>query len=134
MIRSLMDYQKLEKVEVGGLMGRWYSPMIEGVYYQFSKYMERMISISYDPLNILNDMSNNLFLEDYRFYLSMSEDIDNRLASISKACFENSNDLMSIHKVMIYLFNINIVFILSMKQKLIFQLIICIIFWTLILK
>lgn len=106
MVSSLIDYQKLEKVEVGGLMGRWYSPMVEGVYHQFSKYMERMISISYDPLNIFNEMSNNLFLEDYNYYLNMSEDIDNRLASISKACFENSSDLMSIHKVMFNLINI----------------------------
>lgn len=123
MVSSLIDYQKLEKVEVGGLMGRWYSPMVEGVYYQFSKYMERMISISYDPLNILNEMSNNLFLEDYYFYLSMSEDIDNRLAFISKACFENSNDLMSIHKVMFYL-----KFIHLTKQRLMirsFWLVIC---------
>jgi len=37
----------------------------------------------------------------YNFYLNMSDDIDKRLATISKACFENSDDLMSIYKVIL---------------------------------
>lgn len=109
MINSSIDYQKLEKVEVGGLMGRWYNPMVEGVYHRFLKCMERMISMPYDPLDLLNEANNTLFMEDFAFYLNMSEDIDNRLATISKACFENSNDLMSIHKVIFSLFNFGII-------------------------
>lgn len=99
MIIGLNDYQKLEKVEVGGHMGHWYSPMIEGVYVRFTKYMERMISISYDPLDLLNEVNTVSFLEDYNFYLNMSDDFDHCLATIAKACFENSEDLMSLHKV-----------------------------------
>lgn len=98
---KFIDYQKLEKVEVGGLMGRWFSPMVETVYHRFSKFMEKMISISYDPLDLLNEVNNVSFLEDYEFYLDMSNDIDNRLATVSVACFENSDDLMSLHKVCI---------------------------------
>lgn len=99
MMAKFIDYQKLEKVEVGGLIGRWYGPMIETVYHRFSKYMEKMISISYDPLDVLNEANNVSFTEDYEFYLNMSDDIDNRLATVSEACFENCDDLMSLHKV-----------------------------------
>ncbi|KAL4088975.1 hypothetical protein QTP88_024053 [Uroleucon formosanum] len=98
MIIKFIDYQKLEKVEVGGLMGCWYSPMIENVYLRFTKYMEKLVSIAYDPLDLLSDVNNALFVEDYNFYLNMSEDIDNRLATVSKACFENIEETMSFHK------------------------------------
>jgi len=96
---KFIDYQKLEKVEVGGLMGCWYSPMIENMYLRFTKFMEKLVSIAYDPLDLLSDMNNALFMEDYNFCLDMSDDIDNRLATISKACLENIDDLMSFHKV-----------------------------------
>lgn len=102
---NFIDYQKLEKVEVGGLMGRWYGPVIERLYFRFSKFMEKMASISYDPLDLLNNAYNASFLEDYDFYLHMSKDIDNRLTTVSKACFNNSNDLMSLHKVSFLFFN-----------------------------
>lgn len=105
MLVDFIDYEKLEKVEVGGLMGRWYSPVIASVDNRFRKYMEKMSSISYDPLDLLNESYNTSFLEDYNFYLDMSKDIDNRLATVSKACFENSEDLMSLHKVNFSLFN-----------------------------
>lgn len=99
MIGDFIDYEKLEKLEVGGLMGRLYSPVIERVNIRFTKFMERMSAISYDPLDLLNESYNTLFLEDYKFYLEMSNDIDNRLSTVSKACFDNSEDLMSLHKV-----------------------------------
>lgn len=102
MILKFIDYQKLEKVEVGGLMGCWYGPMIENMYLRFTKYMEKMVSIAYDPLDLLSDVNNALFVEDYNFCLNMSNDIDNRLATVSKACLENVDDLMSFHKVNLY--------------------------------
>ncbi|XP_022163545.1 dynein heavy chain 17, axonemal-like [Myzus persicae] len=98
MIIKFIDYQKLEKVEVGGLMGCWYGPMVENMYLRFNKYMEKMVSIAYDPLDLLSDVNNALFMEDYNFYLNMSDDIDNRLATVSKACFENIDDSISFHK------------------------------------
>jgi hypothetical protein len=70
--------------------------------------MEKMNSISYDPLDLFNEENNKFFLEDYNFHLIMSNDIDNRLATVSKMCFEKSDDLMSIHKVKYSLFNFNI--------------------------
>lgn len=102
MMASLIDFQKLEKVEVGGLMGCWHSPVIEDIYLQFSKFMEKVVSISYDPLDLMNEVNNAAFLEDYQLYLNMAEDFENCLATISKASFEDNNDLMSLHKVKIY--------------------------------
>jgi len=99
MIIKFIDYQKLEKVDVGGLIGCWYGPMIEEMYLRFTKYMEKLTSITYDPLDLLNDANNASFTEDYNFYLNMSIDIDNRLATVSKACFENIDNPMSFHKV-----------------------------------
>jgi len=99
MLIGLIDYQKLEKVEVGGLVDRWYNPVVEGVYLRFSKFMERIVSITYDPLDLLNEANNTLFLEDYNFYLNMSDDFDKCLATISIACFENNDNLTSLHKV-----------------------------------
>lgn len=99
MISSLIDFQKLDKVEVGGLMGRWHSPVIEDIYLQLTKFMEKIISISYDPLDLTNEANNTAFLEDYQLYLDMSEDFENCLATISKASFEDNDDLMSLHKV-----------------------------------
>lgn len=102
---NFIDNQKLEKVDVGGLIGCWYSPMIEDMYLQFTKFMEKLSSIAYDPLDLLNDANNASFLEDYNYYLIMSKDIDNRLATVSKACFEDIDNLMSFHKVKLISFN-----------------------------
>lgn len=102
MVLSFIDYQKLEKVEVGGLTGRWYSQIIDDINLRFSKFIETMSSISYDPL----DLYNTSFVEDYNTFLEMSDDFDRRLAKVSKTCFEESNNLMSLHKV-------NTVFIIS---------------------
>jgi len=104
MIITFIDYQKLEKVEVGGLIGCWYSPMIENMCIRFTKYMEKLVSIAYDPLDMLSDTNNALFVEDYNFYLNMSDDIDNRLATVSKACFENIDNSTAFHKVNLLFF------------------------------
>lgn len=99
MLVNFIDYQKLEKIEMGGLMGRWYSSVIEEVFLLFSKDLENMSSISYDPLDMLNDESNVSFLKDYETHMAISNDIDNRLATICKICFEKSDNLMAIQKV-----------------------------------
>lgn len=99
MMTCLIDYQKLEKVEVGGLMGSWHSPVIEDIYLRFTKFMEKMVSISYDPLDLTNEANNSAFLEDYDFYLNMSKDFDNCLAFITKAAFVDNDNLMSLNKV-----------------------------------
>lgn len=99
MVVGLLDYQKLEKIEAGGFIGRWLSPTIDDIHFRFSKYVEKAASISYDAMDFSNEENNTLFLEDYNFYLDVSNDIDNRLANIVKASFENSDDLMSVHKV-----------------------------------
>lgn len=99
MLVNLVDYQKLEKIEVSGLMGRLYSPVIERLYNGISKFIERLGSIAYDPLDLFNENSNPLFLEDYNYYLIMSNDIEHRLAALSKYYFESSDNLMSLRKV-----------------------------------
>ncbi|XP_050529246.1 dynein beta chain, ciliary-like [Daktulosphaira vitifoliae] len=97
-INSLLDYQKLEKVEVGGLIGRWYSNKVEELFSRFSRFLEKLGTISYDPLDMFNDANNVSFMEDYNAYLEMTDDFDKRLTTICKACFEYSDDLMSLHK------------------------------------
>lgn len=107
MVVTFIAYQKLEKVELDGFMGRWDSQKVESMYLQFTKYMENMVSISYDPLDLLNEVNNSAFLEDYEFYLKMANNVDMRLAAISKTCFENSYNLMTFHKVNSYRFRFN---------------------------
>lgn len=99
MLINYIDYQKLEKVEMAGLMGRWYSSVIDEVSLVFSKDLEKMSSISYDPLDMLNVESNAFFLKDYEIHMTISNDIDNRLAKICKISFENSDHLMATQKV-----------------------------------
>lgn len=99
MVETFIEYQKLEKIEVGGFMGRWNSQKIEAVFNEFTRYMENMVSISYDPLDLSNETNNKSFLEDYESYSKIIYDFDIRLAAVSKACFENCNNLMSLHKV-----------------------------------
>jgi len=99
MLIGSIDYQKLEKVEVGELAGRLYNSIVESVYQRFLKFMEKIVSISYDPLDLLNEANNRLFSEDYNLYLNMSDDFDKCLATISIVCFKNNDNLTSLHKV-----------------------------------
>lgn len=95
----MFDYQKLEKVELSGLEGRWYSATIESIYLRFLKFMEKMSSVSYDPLDLLNETNNTSFLEDYDLYLDITNDSDNCLSNICVTYFENSVNLSSLYKV-----------------------------------
>jgi len=99
MIITLFDYQKLEKVELSGLEGRWYSATIENIYLRFLKFMEKMSSASYDPLDLLDETNNKSFLEDYNFYLDITNDSDNCLSNICTTYFESSFNLSSLYKV-----------------------------------
>lgn len=99
MIVDFIDHQKLEKVEMGGHMARWYGTIVEEMFLEFSKDLEKMSSISYDPLEMLNAESNAQFKIDYDTHMAITKNIDNRLATISKICFESSNDLMALQKV-----------------------------------
>jgi len=113
MIVTFIDYQKLEKIEVGGLEGRWYSPVIENIYAQFTKFMEKMSSISYDPLDLLNEANNASFLEDYNLYLDISNNSDKCLSNICIVYFENNVGLNSLRKVYICWFNYFAIFSLT---------------------
>ncbi|VVC42906.1 Dynein heavy chain, domain-1, partial [Cinara cedri] len=101
MLLNFIDYQKLEKIEVSGLMSRMYTPMLERVFLRYSKYLELMSSIAYDPLDLFNEEPNKLFRENHNYYVNLSNDIDHRLATLAKSCYENSNDLMTLHKFLL---------------------------------
>lgn len=109
MIETFIEYQKLEKIEVGRFMDRWSGQKIDVVFNQFTRYVENMMSISYDPLDLLNEANNKSFMDDYKLYLQIVNDFDARLAAVAKACFDNSNNLLSLHKVNIHWFNFYVI-------------------------
>lgn len=85
----------MEKVEIGGLRGRYLSPRVEEIYNEFSELYSSFGGAPYDCF----DTGDNAFLIDYAKFSSKISDYDNKLACICGQAFEDCQDLESIFKV-----------------------------------
>jgi dynein heavy chain len=90
-----MEFLKLEKVEIGGLKGRFLGIKVAGVLSQFHETFAMFGGITYDPL----DPDDESFVQDYVVFMEKVEDMDRQLAAIFCQAFDDCCSLDSIYKV-----------------------------------
>ncbi|XP_055848919.1 dynein beta chain, ciliary isoform X2 [Episyrphus balteatus] len=92
---TVMEFLKLEKVEIGGLRGRQLSARIVAVYVEFNQYFTAFASKSYDVL----DPDDHEFDVDFENFQARILELDMKLAAILCQAFDDCYNLESIFKL-----------------------------------
>ncbi|KAK4884824.1 hypothetical protein RN001_001095 [Aquatica leii] len=98
LIRSILstgiEFQKLERVEIGGIRGRVLSTRCEELLDEFQKQYVNFVNITYDFLS----PENKLILKENETFVNKCKDFYNRLACIFELVLEDCYTLESIFK------------------------------------
>nr|CAD7405000.1 unnamed protein product [Timema poppensis] len=92
---TVIEFMKLEKVEIGGLKGRILSSRIVAVFAEFNEHISVFACKTYDVLN----PEDEAFVQDYVEFQSRIRDLDRRLASVLCQAFDDCCNLESVFKV-----------------------------------
>lgn len=95
---TIMEFNKLEKIEIGGIKGRTLSSRIVGVFQEFQLCFSMFSGKSYDAL----DPDDKSFVVDFETFKQKIFEMDMKLAAILCQAFEDCSNLESIFKVNIY--------------------------------
>lgn len=92
---TVIEFLKLEKVEIGGLKGRILSGRITAVSLEFNQCFSSFASKSYDVL----DPDDESFKEDFMKFQDRILELDMKLAAILCQAFDDSHNLESVFKL-----------------------------------
>lgn len=92
---TVIEFLKLEKVEIGGLKGRQLSGRITAIYVEFNQYFAAFASKTYDVL----DPDDGTFNTDFADFQSRILELDMKLAAILCQAFDDCHNLESVFKL-----------------------------------
>lgn len=93
--KTVLEFQKLEKIEIGGMKGRVLSGQIREISAEFESYFHSFASKSYDVL----DPDDETFNEDFKEFQENIIDLDLKLSTVLVESFDNCSTLEAIFKV-----------------------------------
>ena len=91
----MIEFLKLEKVEIGGLRGRQLSARISAVYVEFNQSFTAFASKTYDVL----DPDDHEFDDDFKSFQNHILELDMKLAASLCQAFDDCFNLESMFKV-----------------------------------
>ncbi|KAG5897820.1 hypothetical protein JTB14_011820 [Gonioctena quinquepunctata] len=92
---TVLEFNKLEKVEIGGIKGRTLSSRVSGVFHEFQQCFSIFSGKSYDVL----DPDDPSFEADFENFKQKIVEMDMKLAAILCQAFEDCSNLDSIFKL-----------------------------------
>ncbi|KAL3274198.1 hypothetical protein HHI36_015614 [Cryptolaemus montrouzieri] len=92
---TVLEFNKLEKIEIGGVKGRSLSSRLAEVYVEFQHSFSIFSGKSYDVL----DPDDPAFLDDFETFKQNIFEMDMKLSAILCQAIEDCNNLDSIFKV-----------------------------------
>ncbi|KAL4716976.1 hypothetical protein ACJJTC_012787 [Scirpophaga incertulas] len=92
---TVIEFQKLKQIEVGGIKGRMLGEQISEVSSEFDAYFREFASKSYDVL----EPDDETFDNDYKSFEESIVDLDLKLATVLVESFDNSPTLDDIFKL-----------------------------------
>ncbi|XP_060520898.1 dynein beta chain, ciliary-like [Cylas formicarius] len=93
-LQTHLDFNKLEKVEIGGIKGRYLSSKCADILEEFNKAYNLFANIQYDVL----DTADDSLAKDYEKLQISCADFDKRLAAIFSQAFEDCSNLTAMFK------------------------------------
>lgn len=91
----MIEFLKLEKVEIGGLKGRQLSSRVTAIYIEFNQYFATFASKTYDVL----DPDDSTFTTDFADFQDRILELDMKLAAILCQAFDDCYNLESVFKL-----------------------------------
>lgn len=92
---TVIEFLKLEKVEIGGLKGRQLSSKITAIYVDFNQHFTSFAAKTYDVL----DPDDDTFNQDFQIFQQRILELDMKLAAILCQAFDDCHNLESIFKL-----------------------------------
>lgn len=92
---TVLEFSKLEKVEIGGIKGRMLSSRVTTVFSEFQQCYSTFSGKSYDVL----DPDDPSFVEDFQIFKQRIFEMDMKLSAILCQAFEDCTNLESIFKL-----------------------------------
>lgn len=92
---TVIEFLKLEKVEIGGLRGRQLSSKITTIYTDFNQHFSSFAAKTYDVL----DPDDSKFIQDFDIFQHRINDLDIKLAGIFCQAFNDCCNLESVFKL-----------------------------------
>lgn len=92
---TVIEFLKLEKVEIGGLKGRQLSSKITMTYVEFNQYFASFAAKTYDVL----DPDDATFNQDFNIFQERILELDMKLAAILCQAFDDCYNLESVFKL-----------------------------------
>ena len=83
--KTIVQFQKLEKIEIGGNKGRTLSASVGQIYNDFSQVLEQFIKVPYDVL----DVEVKQFDDDFYEFRCSIKELERRLGSVLNQGFED---------------------------------------------
>ncbi|XP_045488493.1 dynein beta chain, ciliary [Pieris rapae] len=93
--KTVLEFQKLEKIEIGGMKGRVLGGQIRDISGEFESYFHSFASKSYDVL----DPDDERFNEDFKEFQDNIVDLDLKLSTVLVESFDNCTTLEAIFKL-----------------------------------
>ncbi|KAF6202116.1 hypothetical protein GE061_004514 [Apolygus lucorum] len=93
---TVVEFIKLERVEIGNVKGSIFSSQLVDISQQFMTYFTEFSSKSYDVMN----PDDNTFMIDYYAFQANISDLDKRLASILCLAFDDCCNLEGVFKLL----------------------------------
>lgn len=100
--KTVLEFQKLEKIEIGGMKGRVLSGQIRDISAEFEGYFHAFASKSYDVL----DPDDDRFNDDFKEFQDNIVDLDLKLSTVLVESFDNASTLEAIFKVQLDNYNL----------------------------
>ena len=92
---TVLEFSKLEKIEVGGIMGRSLSTRVVAVYKEFQQLFTAFSTRANDVL----EPDDESFVQDCEKFNESIVDLDSKLAAILCQAFDDCSNLESTFKV-----------------------------------
>ncbi|CAH1128373.1 unnamed protein product [Ceutorhynchus assimilis] len=93
-LQTYLDFSKLEKVEIGGIKGRYLSAKCLEIFEEFNKSYNLFQNIQYDVM----DTKDASLIKDFNNFQEICADYDKRLAAIFRQAFDDCFNLENIFK------------------------------------
>ena len=85
-----MQFNKLERIELGGTKGKTLTETIKQIYEEFKKAVESFRALPYDTMNI----NEKKFDEDFVIFRARIKELERRLASVITHGFDDNDTII----------------------------------------
>jgi dynein heavy chain len=94
--RTVMQFEKLDRVEIGGNKGKQLTEIVADIFAEFNRALEKMKAVTYDIL----DISVKQFDDDFYAFRATIKELEERLGGVINQGFETAVTIQNSFKLL----------------------------------